>query len=169
MNVKSNFACSVPGCMKDAHARQLCPMHYQRWRIVGSVGDAKERKGKSGMGSIDKDGYQLFRVDGRRKLAHVAIAEKALGKPLPAGAEIHHVNEVRNDNRPENLVICQSKAYHKLLHARANALDACGKASWRKCHVCKIFDSPGTLFVGRKIYHRACNAAKELERRDRRG
>ena len=63
-------------------------------------------------------------LDGRR-LEHRAVAERVLGKPLPPGAEIHHVNESKLDNRPENLVICQDHAYHALLHSRLAALRAC--------------------------------------------
>lgn len=29
--------CSVDDCGKTAHARGLCPMHYQRWRLHGSI------------------------------------------------------------------------------------------------------------------------------------
>lgn len=57
----------------------------------------------------------------RTRSAHQRVAERALGKPLPAGAEIHHVNGDPKDNRPANLVICQDAAYHDLLHARARA------------------------------------------------
>lgn len=51
--------------------------------------------------------------------AHIAIAEAAIGRLLPSGAEVHHVNGNGHDNRSGNLVICQDKAYHKLLHVRA--------------------------------------------------
>lgn len=43
-------------------------------------------------------------------------AELALGKPLPLGAEVHHVHD-----RADTLVICQDREYHLLLHARMRA------------------------------------------------
>lgn len=52
---------------------------------------------------------------------HILVAEAALGKFLPPGAVIHHVNGVKSDNRPSNLVICENQSYHLLLHARAKA------------------------------------------------
>lgn len=53
---------------------------------------------------------------------HVLVAEAALGKHLPPGAIVHHRNEDPRDNRKENLVICQDRAYHALIHARMDAL-----------------------------------------------
>ena len=59
-------------------------------------------------------------------LEHIVIAEKALGKYLPAGAEVHHVDSVRDNNANTNLVICQDSKYHRLLHTRKRVYEAGG-------------------------------------------
>lgn len=68
---------------------------------------------------------------------HVAVAEQALGHHLPAGAEVHHVDGNPLNNAPRNLVICQDKAYHKLLHVRQRILAAGGDPNTQKlCGMC---------------------------------
>ena len=52
------------------------------------------------------------------KPKHVWIAEQVLGHPLLPGAVVHHVDEDTLNNANSNLVICQDKAYHMLLHVR---------------------------------------------------
>ena len=94
-----------------------------------------------------------------KKLAHVDVAEKALGKPLPNGAEVHHIDENPSNNAPSNLVICPDVAYHKLLHQRQRAFDACGHYGWRKCQFCRQYDDSAHLWTSRKkAYHRGCAA-----------
>lgn len=55
--------------------------------------------------------------------AHILKAEKALGHPLPDGAEIHHLNLDHRDDGPGNLVVCPDHAYHLLLHRRTKELE----------------------------------------------
>jgi len=76
---------------------------------------------------------------------HILIVEKALGKPLPPIAQVHHFDGIRGNNDQGNHVICQDDAYHKLLHQRTRAYEACGHASWLKCKFCHEYDSPDNL------------------------
>lgn len=132
---------------------------------------------------IDRQGYvRLYRPDHPRAATngyapeHVVVVEEALGHPLPEGAQVHHVNEDRADNRPVNLVACQDNSYHKLLHQRQRALEACGYAGWLKCVQCKIYDDPANMYVlpaklgghQRRAFHRECDRKAQRERRQRR-
>jgi len=86
---------------------------------------------------------------------HQVLAMKALGRELPKGVEVHH-------HTADQLVICPDKAYHKLLHQRERALDACGNANWRKCVICKTYDDPVNMVsyggTNKPFRHRACHA-----------
>lgn len=90
-------------------------------------------------------GYKRIGVDYKIRAEHVMVAERAIGRPLPKGAEVHHVNENKLDNRGENLVICPDRSYHRLLHTRTEAINATGNPDHRKCVFCKKWDSPDAL------------------------
>ena len=100
------------------------------------------------------------------KPAHVVVAEQALGRPLPPRAVVHHVDTNGDNNAPSNLVICESRAYHALLHKRMRALAACGDASALRCHRCKGYDRQDEmmLYVGQPA-HRSCAAKFHRDRR----
>lgn len=84
-------------------------------------------------------------MNGKQQTIHVALAERALGKPLPYDAVVHHVDENPYNNEPSNLVICPNSAYHRLLHKRKEALEACGDPTFRWCLYCRVWDSPKNL------------------------
>lgn len=101
---------------------------------------------------------------------HVAICERAMGHSMPKGAEVHHVDGNKANNHPSNLVVCESHAYHLLLHARAKALTACGNPSWRRCLYCKGWDNPACLQFNasnRHYFHKTCNATWHREHQRR--
>lgn len=73
---------------------------------------------------------------------HVLIAEKVLGKKVPKGAVIHHINGNDKDNHISNLLICQDAAYHRLIHKRMRIVNAGGHPSTdRICSSCKKLKS----------------------------
>ncbi len=74
---------------------------------------------------ISTDGYVLVyspehhRADRNRYVKeHILVVEKAMGKSLSATHPIHHVNFDKQDNRNENLVVCEDTGYHAFLHKR---------------------------------------------------
>lgn len=157
--------CAVPGCGSPARTLGLCNGHYMRkWRYGNA--QEPERRAPSGSGSTNDSGYRLVRNGGKARREHVVVAERALGRPLPSGAVVHHANGDRADNRPENLVICPDRAYHSLIHLRMAASAAGHPPDWRKCTMCKQWDAPDALVLryDRGSYHPACHAAKQRER-----
>lgn len=128
---------------------------------------------KPAEGWVSTHGYAMMWENGKEKRVHRHIAEKALGKPLPKGAVVHHWDRNRMNNANENLLICPDHAYHRLIHRRMEAMEATGDPSARRCEICGGYDSPDDLRNLRanrdSMAHRRC--VKEANRlaRQRRG
>lgn len=158
--------CSFQGCNRDSTAKSYCLMHYKRWRKHGDA--SVVNRTQPGFGT---KGYKFDYASGRQ--VHVAVAERALGRRLPKGACVHHVDENRRNNDPTNLVICPDNAYHRLLHKRMAAYDACGHADWLKCPFCKQYDAPSNLVMRERSgrpgnftwHHAKCKAEHSKEKR----
>lgn len=45
---------------------------------------------------------------------HILVAERMLGRPLKHEETAHHINRIRDDNRPENLQIMNTKEHRRL-------------------------------------------------------
>lgn len=108
--------CAAPGC--DLRARYAsgiyCNKHLARFRRYGRLTLIRRENGTGWMAKR----YLQLSIDGRRTYEHILVAERALGKKLPKGAVVHHINLDTHDNRGSNLVICPNEAYHRLLHRR---------------------------------------------------
>lgn len=103
---------------------------------------------------------------------HVLIAEKAIGRLLESSHPVHHHNEIRSDNRNQNLVICEDQGYHMLLHVRAKVVARGGDPNTHKiCFQCdsikakeefpQLLSSPDGRF-------RKCKACHNGDRQTRR-
>lgn len=121
---------------------------------------------------INVDGYSILMRRGRGNSSiheHRLIAERVMGKELPELAEVHHLNEIKSENRNNNLVVCPDRAYHSLLHTRMRAKEHCGDPKKRICKYCKRYDWVDHLYVDRKKwtahYHRECKVVVDRIRR----
>lgn len=154
--------CTVDGCEKPVVARGFCQNHY---RVFMRRGNATPPK-KAAKIHVATGGY-LFRTINRKTVyLHIEAAEKAIGKKLPDGAEVHHVNGNPSDNENKNLVICPNHEYHSMLHQRQRALDAFGNADARPCHICGKYDLTENMRPHYKqFYHKSCLAESSKNRR----
>lgn len=143
--------------------------------IHGHNCNGKNNPAWKGGRMLDKDGYVLIYSPNHPQRSahgyvreHILIAEKALGKPLPLGAVVHHANGVKGDNGRGNHVICQDEKYHRFLDTRLRAFKACGHANWRKCNYCKNYDDPIKLTIDKHghVFHGSC---RNLYQRNKKG
>lgn len=73
---------------------------------------------------------------------HRRVVERILEHPLPPKAEVHHRDGNGKNNDPNNLVVCEDRAYHRLLHLREEAYRATGNPNARRCMFCSKWGDP---------------------------
>ena len=91
------------------HCHKISEAQRRAW-------DTKRQRMPVGSRNKDVNGYVRIKItEGKGEWAkeHVLVMEQYLGRKLVAGESIHHINGVRDDNRIENLCLCQNKSEHK--------------------------------------------------------
>lgn len=94
------------GCARAASKNGWCSMHAYRIARYGDPGVASELKVEPKDRYQYDLGYVLVRIGRGRKglrYEHHLVMERILGRPLLPHENVHHINGVRDDNRPENL------------------------------------------------------------------
>ena len=63
---------------------------------------------------------------------HILVMEEHIGRYLKKGEVVHHINEICNDNRIENLMLFKNQAEHKKYHESGRVKDEFGRYTKRK-------------------------------------
>jgi len=66
-------------------------------------------------------GHPAMRQNGM-VLAHRAIAERMLRRPLSIKETVHHIDNVRDNNNPENLMVFATRGDHACFHITGEAI-----------------------------------------------
>ena len=115
------------------------------------------------MSSITPQGY---RRTGTGKLEHVAIAESVIGHFLPPHSEIHHFDGNGLNNEHTNLVICENRRYHQLLHARQRIIELGGDPDTHKwCASCLSLQLHTAFFKCRSTFDGLSQRCKSCAKR----
>lgn len=122
------------GCTQKEIAEVLGVSQKVVWRFMKNHGikarstakrDQMGSKNSFWKGGIVKDGagYVLVKADGHPRAKkcggyvreHILIAEEVIGRPLADDEVVHHINGIKDDNRPDNLAV-MLKADHISYH-----------------------------------------------------
>lgn len=95
----------------------------------------KNTREKWSGGTISKTtGYKYVKIKGKQIGEHVLVAEMKIGRRLEKGEVVHHINGIKTDNRPENLVVL-TNGEHASLHHKIEILKKCNRCgNTKKLH-----------------------------------
>ncbi len=110
-----SYKCCIQGCFGLRLAKGLCSKHWQR-KKAGIPPDLPTHFNwiyTTGWRTRDK--YKKLSIRGREYLEHILIAERVLGRQLKPNEVVHHRDEDKTNNQPDNLEV-MTRSAHTLLH-----------------------------------------------------
>jgi len=99
---KINQSCQFENCTEQHYGKGWCRFHYKQVIRKGEKPRAERLRAPAGSGYI-QNGYRFISINGEKRLEHRVVMEKVLGRALLPSENVHHINGIKTDNRPENL------------------------------------------------------------------
>lgn len=112
---------------------------------MGKPGRGPANPNWRGGRSVASNGYIIVRVGFEHHLAdvrgyayeHRIVAEQKIGRRLHDGEQVHRINGIKTDNRPENIEVVASIAHHRVEHrTRSRGLRLPGEENPRVACAC---------------------------------
>ena len=103
--------------------RQYCSLQCRQTAVSRKTAD--QRSAKLRQAGAKASTYR--KLNGRHE--HRVVAEKAIGRPLRAGEVVHHKDENKHNNSPDNLEVLGSQSEHAARHTKGRlcTVPGCGR------------------------------------------
>ena len=107
--------------MKKAYKDGKMDYMKKVWKESGDRWKGEKNPRWSGGTYINKQNYRMIHDDKNRwRVEHRIVVERIIGRDLKRHETIHHINENKLDNRPENLYYYPNDSLHKRHHGLKN-------------------------------------------------
>lgn len=111
MSARKFYVCQLDDCEDPHLSGGFCSRHYYKNRRHGDPYYTQPKAPPKR--ALDKQGYAYLtnmhdHPNARKNgniFEHIVVMAEKLGRPLVKGENVHHINGVRDDNRPENLEV----------------------------------------------------------------
>jgi len=67
---------------------------------------------------ILKNGYFYILINGKYFMEHRIVVENYIGRKLLKSERVHHINEIKTDNKIENLMLFENDSKHIKFHTK---------------------------------------------------
>lgn len=113
---------------KESHRGKFCSMKcFHTYRVKNDCNTMDKNPNWKG-GRKNFQGYIKIRTQKNLyEFEHRVVAEKTIGRKLKRKEIVHHINGVKNDNRPENLIVIGSQSEHAKAHSDNVSCPTCGR------------------------------------------
>lgn len=126
--------------MSGRHGNHARGENNARWN------NGRYRTSQGYIGIAVPEGHHLRQAHGYA-YEHQLVMERKLGRRLEPGEHVHHMNHVRDDNRPENLEVVSIEE-HALLHTHDRPRDGHGRLTTRELPPPKRDPKTGRMLGG---------------------